>query len=283
MGWTWTVGLAVSEDALRAQALASWLGQHALAAAGGGLLLTLVGAALLFAGVRHLHLRTPRAWLPPAAWLGLWLALGAGFMLATAALFAEAMEAMDADEELGLFDTRLAEVLAQRLPAAALRLVGTATHLGDPVTLIALVVLVAAALLWRGHRWLALAWVVACAGNGVLNQGLKRIFARVRPLHEHGFALAEGYSFPSGHTSGSVVVYGMLAYLCVRLLPARWHLPAVLLAAALAYCMGVSRVLLQVHWASDVLAGFASGLAWLAVCIAAVELRWRYARGASTT
>jgi undecaprenyl-diphosphatase len=47
--------------------------------------------------------------------------------------------------------------------------------------------------------------------------------------------------------------------------------------------MGVSRVLLQVHWASDVLAGFASGLAWLAVCIAAVELGRRYVLGASTT
>lgn len=273
----------MTEDALRVQALADWLGQHALVAAGGGLLATLVCAGLLFAGLRHLHLRAPRAWLPPWAWLGMWLALGGGFMLATAALFAEAMEAMDADEELGLFDQRLAEALSQRLPGSALRLVGTATHLGDPLTLVALVVLVAGGLLWRGHRWLALGWVVACAGNGLLNQGLKRVFARVRPLHEHGFAVAEGYSFPSGHTSGSVVVYGMLAYLCVRLLPVRWHLPAVLCAALLAYCMGVSRVLLQVHWASDVLAGFASGLTWLAVCIAAIELRRRYVRGVSTT
>ncbi|PZP95565.1 MAG: hypothetical protein DI587_22470 [Variovorax paradoxus] len=271
----------MSEDALRAQALAEWLGQHALVAAGGGLLAMLVVAGLLFTALRHLHLRAPRAWLPPWAWLGLWFTLGGGFMLATAALFAEAMEAMDADEELGLFDQRLAGALSQRLPAAALRVVGTATHLGDPLTLVALVVLVAVALLWSGQHWLALGWVVACAGNGLLNQGLKRVFARVRPLHEHGFAVADGYSFPSGHTSGSVVVYGMLAYLCVRLLPARWHLPAVLLAVLLAYCMGVSRVLLQVHWASDVLAGFASGLTWLAICIAAVELRRRYVRGVS--
>ena len=45
--------------------------------------------------------------------------------------------------------------------------------------------------------------------------------------------------------------------------------------------LNVSRVLLQVHWASDVLAGFASGLGWLAICIAAVELRRRYVRGVS--
>lgn len=273
----------MSEDALRAQALAEWLGQHVLAATAVGLVATLALAALAFAGWRQLRLRTPTQGLSPAAWLGLWLALGGGVVLAAAALFAEAMEAMDADEELGVFDTRLAEVLAQRLTPGVLRVVGTATHLGDPIVLTALVVTVGVALLWRRHRWLALGWVVACAGNGVLNQLLKKVFARVRPVHEHGFAVADGFSFPSGHTSGSLVVYGMLAYLGVRLLPPRWHLPGVLLAAALAFSMGASRVLLQVHWASDVAAGFASGLAWLAVCITAIELRRRYVRGASMT
>ncbi|WP_326534981.1 phosphatase PAP2 family protein [Pseudorhodoferax sp.] len=272
----------MSEDALQAQALAEWLGQHALAAAGCTLLGLLAAVALAFAALRRLHLRVAPMPLPPLATFGLWLALGAGVVLAAAALFAETMEAMQADEELGVFDTRLAEVLAQGLAPQALRVVGTATHLGDPIVLTALVVLVGAALLWRGRQGLALGWVVACAGNGVLNQLLKQIFARVRPLHEHGFAVADGYSFPSGHTSGSVVVYGMLAYLGVRLLPPRWHLPGVLLAAALAFCMGVSRVLLQVHWASDVLAGFASGLAWLAVCVVAIEMRRGYARGVST-
>jgi membrane-associated phospholipid phosphatase len=283
MHWRWTAETGMSEDALRAQALAEWLGQHALAATAGGLLASLLFAALVFAALRQLRVRAPRAQVSAGAWLGLWLALGGGVVLASAALFAEAMEAMDADEELGVFDTRLAEVLAQRMAPGALRAVGLATHLGDPLTLTALVVLVGAALLWRGHRALALGWVVACAGNGVLNRLLKQIFERVRPLHEHGFAVADGYSFPSGHTSGALVVYGMLAYLGVRLLPQRWHLAGVLLAAALASGMGASRVLLQVHWASDVLAGFASGLAWLAVCITAIELRRRYVRGASTT
>ncbi len=273
----------MSEDAVRAQALADWLGQHALEASAAGLLAALALAAAGFAVLHQAHRRLPREQLSMAAWLGLWLAVGGGLVLASAAVFAEAMEAMDADEELGAFDNRLAEVLAQRMAPGALRAISLATHLGDPLTLTALVALVGTALLWRGHRWLALGWVVACAGNGVLNRLLKQIFERVRPLHDHGFATADGYSFPSGHTSGSVVVYGMLAYLGMRLLPPPWHLPGVLLAAALAYCMGVSRVLLQVHWASDVLAGIASGLAWLAVCIAAIELRRRYVRGASMT
>jgi membrane-associated phospholipid phosphatase len=77
-------------------------------------------------------------------------------------------------------------------------------------------------------------------------------------------------------------VYGMLAYVLVKLLPARWsaaRLPVVLAATALAYSVGCSRVFLQVHFASDVLAGFASGATWLVMCIVAVELvLWRQRR-----
>jgi membrane-associated phospholipid phosphatase len=52
----------------------------------------------------------------------------------------------------------------------------------------------------------------------------------------------------------------------------------VLLAATLAFTTGWSRVILQVHWASDVTAGFAFGVAWLTLCIAAIELARRYSR-----
>lgn len=273
----------MDEDVLRAQALAEWLGQHALPAFALGLLGVLTATALAFVCVRRWGVRALRGRLPPTLFLGLWLLLGAGVVLAAGALFAEMMEAMYTERALGRFDERLAETLARELPVAALRGFGTATHLGDPVTLTVLVAVLAAWLLRRGHGALALGWIAAGAGNAVLNRLLKHIFARVRPVHEHGFAVADGYSFPSGHTSASVVVYGMLAYLAVRLLPAGWHLPGVLLAAALAYGMGASRVLLQVHWASDVLAGFASGLAWLTACIVALELRRHYAGGASIT
>ena len=55
----------------------------------------------------------------------------------------------------------------------------------------------------------------------------------------------------------------------------RWHLALTLAAVALAFSIGASRMFLRVHFASDVIAGFASGIAWLAVCIASIELtRW---------
>lgn len=268
----------MTEDAATALAWAQTIGQHALPAFGAALFAVLLVTALGFAGVRRWAVHRQDSTLSPALFLGLRLAIGFAIILGAAAVFSEMMEALDAEEELGLFDSRLAEVLSQTLSPTVLRVVSIATHLGDPITLTVLVAVVGVLLIARGRRWLALGWVAAGAGNGVLNLALKQIFARVRPVHDHGLAVADGFSFPSGHTSGSVVVYGMLAYLAARLLPPRWQLPAVLLAVTVAFAMGVSRVLLQVHWASDVLAGYASGLAWLTVCVISIEALRHYRR-----
>lgn len=268
----------MTEDVASWQAWAQTIGRHALPLLGVALVAWLAIAALGFVGLRRWTVRPQHSELPPALFLGLRLAIGFAVVLGAAALFAEMAEALDAHEELGAFDSRLAVVLSQSLSPGVLRFAAVATHLGDPLTLALIVVGVALLLVWHGRRWLALGWAMTCVGNGLLNQLLKHIFARVRPVHEHGFAVADGFSFPSGHTSGSVVVYVMLAYLGVRLLPPRWHLPGVLLAAVLAFGMGASRVLLQVHWASDVIAGFASGLAWLAVCVISIEMLRHYRR-----
>lgn len=268
----------MDDDLTHALAWAEWIGAHALPVLAAALLAVLVACTALVVGFHRYGARTVWGRWPRPLLLGVCLAIGAGVLIATATLFAEMLEAFDAEEEIGRFDERLTETLARELPRSALRFFGTLTHLGDPWALTLLVIGVCLVLLARRHTTLALGWVVACAGGGLLNRVLKQIFERVRPLHDHGFAQADGYSFPSGHTVGSVVVYGMLSYLFLRLLPPRWHLPCVLLAATLAFTTGWSRVILQVHWASDVIAGFAFGVAWLTLCIAAIELARRYSR-----
>lgn len=90
-----------------------------------------------------------------------------------------------------------------------------------------------------------------------------------------GLPLAHGWSFPSGHACGAVVAYGMLAYILIRTLPRRWHLATVMAATALAFSVGWSRVFIEVHFASDVLAAFASGIAWLTLVVVVTELRLR--------
>lgn len=209
------------------------------------------------------------------------LRLGVGFVavLLAAWVFAELAEGIGAGAAFDAFDEALSVAVAANLPAAAAQAFGWLTHLGDPATLTALCVAVAGVLFARGRRRLALAWVLAVAGNALLNIALKGVFERVRPLRVHSLEQVSGWSFPSGHSSGSVVAYGMLAYVLIRTLPARWHLPAVLLATALAFSIGCSRIFLQHHYASDVAAGFASGTAWLTICIVACEWR-RHRTGA---
>jgi undecaprenyl-diphosphatase len=137
-------------------------------------------------------------------------------------------------------------------------------------------------LMARRQRGLALVWVLAIAGNGLLNLSLKRLIGRVRPLDPEGGVLVQGLSFPSGHSSGAVVAYGMLAYLALRWLPKAWRWPVLVAALVLVVTVGISRVVLRVHFASDVAAGFASGSAWLALCITSDELvRWWRARRAT--
>jgi membrane-associated phospholipid phosphatase len=116
-------------------------------------------------------------------------------------------------------------------------------------------IVVAIALWLVGRRALALGWTLSLAGNGLLNPALKQIFARARPVHEHGLAMETGFSFPSGHSSGSMVFYGMLLYLGIRLLPARWHPLLAAAATAVVVTVASSRIFLQVHFASDVAAG----------------------------
>ena len=70
----------------------------------------------------------------------------------------------------------------------------------------------------------------------------------------------------------------MLAYVLLRTLPRAWHLPAVLAASAIAFSVGASRVFLQAHFATDVVAGFASGSAWLVACIVSAEATRHYRR-----
>jgi undecaprenyl-diphosphatase len=197
----------------------------------------------------------------------------ASFLLAGAAVFAffELVDETATGEALAAFDVALAAALGRHLDEHTLALAGAITHLGDPLVLYVLAFAVVVALAVRGERQLAMAWIVVTGGGALLNRLLKALFARSRPVHDHAFASADGFSFPSGHASGSLLVYGMLAYLVVRHTPRRWHLPVAALALVLVVFVGASRVLLQVHWFSDVLAGWANAAAWATLCIGGLE------------
>jgi len=175
------------------------------------------------------------------------------------------------------FDETLAEDLRASLQPGVLRLVAAVSHLGDLGSVAVVTVVVLAVLLFQRRLQLATCWTVAMAGVVPINSGLKAVFERPRPLHNHGFIVEHGWSFPSGHAFGAIVFYGMLAYVLLRVLPHRWHRWVIAGAVAMIGVIGLSRIVLQVHYFSDVVAGYISGSAWLVVCIAGAEW-WRMRR-----
>lgn len=238
-------------------------------------LVMLAGSGLLWILVRQLRERLHRLQWFGSGHLLLDLLIGFLFAIGTMTIFLTVADEIGVDEDLGRFDDLLAAELRQTLEVRTLRIFATLTHLGDVWWLTAVCVVVAAVLLWRQRYLLAAAWVAAVAGNGLLTRGLKALFERTRPLHDHGWAYAEGWSFPSGHSSGALATYGMLAYLIVRYRQPSGSLAIVLGAIAVILLVGYSRIVLQVHYFSDVLAGFASATSWLIVSIAALEMAQR--------
>lgn len=261
---------------------AFWAGQHALTlfCALLALLLAITWASwrLLRPGSMLRPQRSPKSDSLPRG-LNLRTALCIATVLLGAGLFTLLAGQLNGGPELRRADQVFADALRAHVPPAALPVFTLLTHLADTAVLTGLGIGVAVALVAWGRPGLAVGWVAAVAGNSVLNHSLKQVFARARPLHTDGLALAQGFSFPSGHSSGAVVAYGMLAYLALELLPPKWHLPALLTAVTIAFSIGASRLFLRVHFASDVLAGFMSGATWLALCIMGMALLRRKAKG----
>lgn len=123
----------------------------------------------------------------------------------------------------------------------------------------------------RRHRWYSIKVPAIALSSLALMFLLKNLFGRSRPdiplLEE-----ARGLSFPSGHALMSVTFYGLLIYIVWKLVRRRWLKWALMVTLAfLIFVIGFSRIYLRVHYASDVLAGFAVGFLWLVFSIWALN------------
>ena len=119
----------------------------------------------------------------------------------------------------------------------------------------------------------ALLFLITLSGAGFLEWLLKICFKISRPTTFHVITLPRSYSFPSGHALASLSFYTLLARIVVRQLPNRiaraltWTF-----AAFLVVLIGVSRIYLGVHNASDVLAGYAAAIVWTTAVMIADHL-----------
>lgn len=193
------------------------------------------------------------------------IALGVAFV--GLALFAALAWGIQPGGPVPALDAQLRQAIAAHIAPATLPAWATFTHLGDTATQWALATV---ATLWLGLRlgWRSgLGYALLCATGGLWIQGLKQVFDRVRPQLWHELPLTtSGASFPSGHSMGSMVVFGaLLVLLWPHLRPGWPRALALALAVGAIGGIGISRAVLGVHWPSDVLAGWALGAAWVAV------------------
>ena len=171
-------------------------------------------------------------------------------------------------EPLAAIDSDVAEWVASNLPGWIEWLARPLSWLGGWIGLTALGV-AATVLLVHERAWLDLAFFAAAyLGSQLVVALLKELFDRPRPDVGSSVPLPESAAFPSGHTTAGVASLGALAVLAAERLPSRrartWLWAAVVV---LGFAIGLSRIALNVHFVTDVLAGWCLGLAWLAACL----------------
>jgi undecaprenyl-diphosphatase len=123
------------------------------------------------------------------------------------------------------------------------------------------------------RRWrLAIYLLITGVGELTLDPVLKALVGRLRPVVAHPIAYGTGDSFPSGHALGSMVCYGALYLVFLPAIGGRWRRVFTAVIVTLIVAIGVSRLLLGVHYISDVLGAWALGIFWLGITAFAVEV-----------
>jgi undecaprenyl-diphosphatase len=150
--------------------------------------------------------------------------------------------------------------------ATSMRVLGDLTQLGSIVIVVGLCVILAVAETARQRSvWVPLFIVAVMGGEEILVLTVKQLVGRVRPTFNPAAATL-GPSFPSGHSATAAAFYATAALLIARWRPRPVRVILAGLAAAIAVGVASTRVLLDVHWLTDVVGGLSLGWAWFAVC-----------------
>lgn len=175
------------------------------------------------------------------------------------------------------FDTNAFDFIAAHVSDIRTDIMRLFTFLGTHTFLIPANLLLTAWFLFiRKRRWNSIKIPAVALSSLLLMFILKLIFHRDRPLTPL-LAAAKGYSFPSGHALMSVTFYGLLIFIVwqsAKPVWVKWLLSASLFL--LIIVIGISRVYLRVHYASDVLAGFCIGLMWLLLSLWIIDRIEKY-------
>jgi len=224
---------------------------------------------------------TPPLWrrlitrLDPRAYLTLHIVVGLLICLLTAWIFAALLESVHEHDVLVHRDQAIANWFHGNGTAFGDRLFVIISMIGSPAAM-AVLFLAAVLYLWRAkQRTLLVAWVLSYVGGTVLDGVIKDVVRRPRPEFAAKFLNYSSWSFPSGHSMGSLIGFAMLAYTIVRvgkIESTRVKVSVWVGALIMIALVGYSRIYLGVHYLSDVVAGYTLGVLWLAVCFTGLQM-----------
>jgi membrane-associated phospholipid phosphatase len=204
--------------------------------------------------------------LDPQAATGLALTLACAVIVLGGLVAAVLAYLVRGKTEVVRIDSGIAEWGDRNASGFATDVLTTISHIGEPKVVIALAALVAIAETIRTRsRWVIPFMALVVAGNGMITTTVKELADRARPTL-NPIAETLGPSFPSGHSSWSAALFAATALLATRGRNRRARALFVGACAAAAASIAATRVLLGVHWLSDVIAGLALGSAWFCVC-----------------
>jgi membrane-associated phospholipid phosphatase len=233
---------------------------------------------------KHSTLRAfMRARLDPVAATGLALSVALVFAIGGGVLLGVLAYLIRASSQLVGIDNGVAKWGNRHASTLSTHILNGITQLGSVYVVVGLCVVLAIAETIRERSiWVVPFIVAVVGGEEILTLTVKGLADRVRPTFNPAAATL-GPSFPSGHSATAAAFYATAALLIGRwrARPARAALAG--LAVAIAVAVAASRVLLDVHWLSDVIAGLALGWGWFAVCAIAFGGRiLRFGAGAET-
>lgn len=203
-----------------------------------------------------------------------YLTVGAVVVLAALSIFAIVASQVLSNGPLAQLDAQLVQRMQAGGSPALTRLTLVFTDIHGTAGVLALAALLAVYLATRRDWFWVCALIVCVPGAMLLNVAVKHVFQRPRPRFDNPLVTLESFSFPSGHVAAATALYGFVAVLWIaRARGLGRRLAVVPLAAAMIVLVALSRMVLGVHYLSDVLAAFAQSCAWLALWLS-VAASW---------
>lgn len=197
------------------------------------------------------------------------MVLAAGYIVA---LLGGLVEELIEAEELIHFDQAINQALGALRTDTVVQVFAFVTGWADASAIVAVAAVTTGLLAALGHGYLVVPLWVVVLGSQLTTYAGKYGFDRQRPEFVTEVVAATP-SFPSGHATSAIAVYGFIAYVLSReSVATRPRFEIVFWSAVVVVLVGFSRMLLSLHYASDVVAGFLVGGFWLLVGFAIAEL-----------